>query len=109
MAITQKGIESMLTQWFPAFLIVIASTNSVLAQSGCTEKSTPRECYEAALELVGKTLATLQAKEKELDAKLASLSIPRGAVVAFSLKTGCPSGWTDYTEAMGRVVIGADT
>ncbi len=78
------------------------------AQLTCTDKSTPRECYEAGLDLIGKTLATLQAKEKELDAKIAALTIPTGAIMAFDLRTGCPAGWKDYIEAMGRVIIGAD-
>jgi hypothetical protein len=35
-------------------------------------------------------------------------AIPAGAVVAFDLKTGCPAGWKDLDEAVGRMVVGAD-
>jgi len=32
---------------------------------------------------------------------------PASAVVAFAAADSCPQGWQDYTEANGRVIIGA--
>ena len=34
---------------------------------------------------------------------------PAGAVVAFELPSGCPSGWVAYDKGNGRVLIGAAT
>lgn len=31
----------------------------------------------------------------------------QGAVVAFDRPEGCPDGWSEYTDAYGRVVVGA--
>ena len=33
--------------------------------------------------------------------------IPSGAVMSFDRAAGCPTGWSDYTDAYGRVVVGA--
>ena len=33
--------------------------------------------------------------------------IPEGAVVAFDTPRGCPEGWSDLSDAMGKVIIGA--
>jgi hypothetical protein len=74
----------------------------------CTDTSSARECYEAALSLVGKTIANLRAKEAELDSKLAAISVPSSAVMAFDRNDGCPPGWRNYTTAMGRMIVGAD-
>jgi len=38
-------------------------------------------------------------------AEAAGGDIPRGAVVAFS-RTTCPNGWTAFTKANGRVIVG---
>lgn len=35
----------------------------------------------------------------------ASVAIPTGAVMPFNL-TSCPSGWSDYTAASGRYIVG---
>jgi hypothetical protein len=32
---------------------------------------------------------------------------PAGAVMAFDLKEGCPTGWSPYTKAWGRFLVGA--
>ncbi len=36
-------------------------------------------------------------------------NVPSGAITAFSLTTTCPSGWSDYASAEGRVIIGVGT
>ncbi|MEC9264436.1 MAG: hypothetical protein VX464_00150 [Pseudomonadota bacterium] len=33
--------------------------------------------------------------------------LPRGAVIAFDLPTGCPEGWTEHPETKDRFVLGA--
>lgn len=37
-----------------------------------------------------------------------SADFPKGAVVAFDLRDGCPVGWETFADAMGRVLIGSD-
>ena len=32
---------------------------------------------------------------------------PSGAVVAFDLPTGCPEGWSDFTDGQSRMIVGA--
>ena len=90
------------------FMLGYVSYTHAEAELACTDNSSPRECYEASLSLVGKILGELRAKEAELDDKLASVSVPAGAVMAFDRNNGCPSGWRDYSIAMGRVIVGAD-
>jgi hypothetical protein len=34
-------------------------------------------------------------------------SVPKGAVVAFDLSTGCPAGWSRVQDLNGRVIVGA--
>ena len=38
---------------------------------------------------------------------VAPSSIPSGAVMAFNL-ANCPSGWSEYTSARGRVIVGLE-
>ncbi|MER9291295.1 hypothetical protein NKI71_13700 [Mesorhizobium sp. M0510] len=33
-------------------------------------------------------------------------TLPVGSVVAFDLPTGCPTGWAEYANARGRVIVG---
>jgi hypothetical protein len=35
--------------------------------------------------------------------------LPKGAVVAFDLPNGCPSGWVVVDSAIGRAIVGATT
>jgi len=37
--------------------------------------------------------------------EMGGTSVPAGAIMAFNLSS-CPSGWTEFTNARGRVVVG---
>src|SRR5271165_525576 len=52
-----------------SYAAVVGCVTPGLAQSPCTDKSTPRECYEAGLADVGAALARL----KLLEGKLSSI------------------------------------
>ncbi len=38
-----------------------------------------------------------------------SSSVPSGAVMGFSLSSGCPKGWQLFTPSVGRMIVGAGT
>ena len=38
--------------------------------------------------------------------KLKENMLPSSAVVAFDLQGGCPTGWSEFTDAAGKVIIG---
>lgn len=38
--------------------------------------------------------------------KLKDNMVPSGAIVAFDLRGGCPTGWSEFTDAAGKVIIG---
>ena len=38
--------------------------------------------------------------------KLKENMVPSGAIVAFDLRAGCPTGWSEFTDAAGKVIIG---
>ena len=40
-------------------------------------------------------------------ATLESKTVPRGAVVAFDLDSGCPEGWSKFAQAQSRTIVGA--
>lgn len=67
-----------------------------------------------AAQVTASSVSTTQVAEKlKLDPKfVASVAgsqgfVPNGAIMAFDSVQGCPSGWTNYSVAAGRVIIGA--
>jgi hypothetical protein len=55
--------------------------------------------------LVGLLLGSLAAGSAGADDDTVGAQVPSGAVVAFD-RTNCPSGWSAYSKANGRVVVG---
>ncbi len=70
---------------------LFCSLNYAAAAEVCT---TVADCAQVAVE------AALQSKVQH------RIAVPRGAVMAFNLQE-CPQGWTDFTPANGRMVLGA--
>jgi hypothetical protein len=60
-----------------------------------------------ALEADHALIAT-RATDATAGSALARATVPAGAVMAFDLDA-CPAGWTEYTAAQGRAIIGATT
>jgi hypothetical protein len=83
------------------------------AQPTCSDQSSPFQCYQAGLDLVGATVAQFKKDEDSLKqqiqdlTKALDLALPKGAVVAFDSATGCPGGWAPYTDAISRTIVGA--
>lgn len=44
-----------------------------------------------------------------LEELLSLVALPQGAVVAFDRAEGCPDGWTNFSEAEGLVIVGANS
>ncbi|MCA8927794.1 MAG: hypothetical protein KDC18_06965 [Alphaproteobacteria bacterium] len=81
-------------------LIVAASfwlcTSGALAEeTDCSLEGTDRAEITAALQCL---IDELKIAKRH--------TIPSGAVLAFDRSSGCPTGWTEFKEAAGKVVIG---
>jgi hypothetical protein len=89
--------------------LVAGLKNSSAEDSQCNDKSTDRECYEAGLSQVGTALAQYKSLAQQIQNLSSALNavVPRGAVIAFSLESGCPAGWVIYKPALSRFIVGA--
>ena len=47
--------------------------------------------------------------ERTSTSSASTASVPSGAVMAFDLRGKCPSGWSQWDKASGRVIIGTGT
>jgi hypothetical protein len=80
-----------------AVLLCLSSVAPALAD-GCDDN------LDVSKTPVVEVLKCLKSELKELRGKK---DIPAGAVVAFAIEDGCPAGWTSYSNAAGRVILGA--
>lgn len=55
------------------------------------------------------TVNSIDGRLKALATKVDELKVglPEGGVIAFDLNTGCPPGWSNFSKAQSRFVIGA--
>ncbi len=44
--------------------------------------------------------------QRRLVTETSKFEVPAGAVLAFDSRTGCPSGWSLFSEASGRMIVG---
>ena len=94
------------------------SVNLVFAQSGATDTSSCAAHLNTSTKppTVGDLLNCLAEMQREIDelhkrepaVSVAPPEIPSGAVIAFDRPSGCPEGWTEFTDGGGRFIIGVD-
>src|SRR4051794_26217255 len=99
------GLVFVLAGTAASFLFFPGGGVSQISVQTCTDKSTPRQCYEAGLAAVADSLGRMKALEASIDSRLtllqAHLELPPGAIVAF--ENTCPaSGWIKLPGADGR-------
>jgi len=92
------------------YLLVLPNnaTSQERGVSACEELGTNTKVtvLVACIGFLKNAVARLQNESESLK-EIAMLSgVPKGAVLAFDVVHGCPSGWTRFTSANGRVIIG---
>ncbi len=86
----------------------------ILVALGITVFAQGAQAAECARNITNSTKVTelLQCIVKlnaEVEALAAASAIPSDAVVAFDSPRGCPVGWSPFSQADGRMIIGATT
>ena len=89
---------------------ILPSASKTAEGSACTETITPQTEFTkvvACMNGLVDAIETLRKSVESLSQPVAPIpATPKGTVIAFNGKNGCPKGWRDFEAAHSRMIIG---
>ncbi|QDP21190.1 hypothetical protein [Bradyrhizobium cosmicum] len=85
--------------------IALFGTAGVFFVKSAAETIANRVAVDTKQDLVAGILKGDPAFKQDISAKISP--IPKNAIAAFDVSTGCPDGWSEYANGRGRTIVGA--
>lgn len=85
--------------------LALAASFGTAQAADCAREFGPQTNVAALLACI----TEVNAEVEEIRRLSIRTGLPKNAVLAFDDPNGCPAGWTPYTRADGRVIIGVTT